>query len=103
IVIGTRSADLDVDRFLPIGDFADLLDLDLKIVRTGPIRMTAGRALVNALRQGAHLRHSLRDLLAKQHTAAARLRALADDDFDGIGLAQMIRVHAIARGQYLVD
>ena len=103
VVIGTRSADLDVDRLLPIGDLADLLDLDLKIVRAGPVRMAAGRALVDPFRQRAHLGHALGDFLAEQHAAAARLGALADDDLDGIGFAQMIGVHAVARRQHLID
>ena len=34
---------------------------------------------------------------------ANRLGTLADDDFDRIGLAQVIRIHAVARGQVLVD
>ena len=50
VVIGPRRADLDVDRLLPVGDLAQLLDLDLEIVRAGPVGMPAGRALVDALR-----------------------------------------------------
>ncbi len=37
------------------------------------------------------------DLLAEQHTAAAGLGALADDDLDGVGAAQVVGVHAVAR------
>ena len=65
--------------------------------------MAAGRALVDALRQAAHLRHAVGNLLAQQHAAAAGLGALANHDFDGIGLAQIVRVHAIARRQILID
>ena len=43
------------------------------------------------------------DLLAEQHAAAAGLGALADHHLDGVGLAQVVRVHAVARGQVLVD
>ncbi len=65
--------------------------------------MPAGAALVDALRQVAHLGDAVADLLAQQHAAAAGLGALPDDDFDRVGLAQVIRVHAVARRQVLVD
>ena len=39
----------------------------------------------------------------EQHAAAARLGALADDDLDRVGGAQVVRVHAVARRQILVD
>ena len=52
--------------------------------------MAAGRALVDALRQRAHLGDALGDLLAEQHAAAAGLGALADHDLDGIGPAQIV-------------
>ena len=32
VVIGARTADLDVDRLFPIGDLAQLKELDLQIV-----------------------------------------------------------------------
>ena len=54
-------------------------------------------------RQRAHLGDALGDLLAEQHAAAAGLGALADHHLDGVGLAQIVRVHAVARGQHLVD
>ena len=103
VIVGAGAADLDVDRLLPVGDLAQLDDLDLEIVGAGPIGMPAGRALVDALRQRAHLGDAVGDLLAEQHAAAAGLGALADDDLDGVGLAQVVRVHAVARGQVLVD
>ena len=103
IVIGPRGADLDVDRLFPIGDLAQLLDLDFEIVRPGPVGMAAGRALVDALRQRAHLGDALGDLLPEQHAAAAGLGALPDDDLDRIRLAQVVGVHAVARRQHLVD
>src|SRR5262249_59486293 len=87
IEVGPRGADLHVDGLAPVGDLPELADLDLEIVRAGPIRMAAGAALVDALRQVAHLGHAIRDLLAHQHAAAARLRALADNDPDGAGAA----------------
>src|SRR6202035_5506716 len=96
-------ADLDKDRLFPIGELAQFLDLDRQIVGTGPIRVTAGAALVNPGRQGAHLGDPLGNLLPEQHAAASRLRALANDDLDRLAGAQMARVEAIARRQYLVD
>ena len=103
VVVRAARADLDVDRLLPVGDLTDLLDLDLEIVRAGPVGMTARGALVDALRQVAHLGNAIRDLLTEQHAAAARLCALADDDLDRVGTTQVIRVHAVARRQQLVD
>jgi hypothetical protein len=49
------------------------------------------------------LRHAVGDLLAQQHAAAAGLGALADHDLDGIGAAQVVGVHAVARRQVLID
>ena len=43
------------------------------------------------------------DLLAEQHAAAARLRALPDHDLDRVGAAQVVRVEAVARRQALID
>lgn len=65
--------------------------------------MTARRALVNADGQGTHTGNTLGHLHAQQHTAATGLGALPQNDFDGIGLAQVIRVHAITRRQVLVN
>ena len=53
--------------------------------------------------QVAHLGDALGDLLAQQHAAAARLGALADHDLDRVGAAQIVRVHAVARRQILID
>ncbi len=52
VVVGPRSADLDVDRDPPVGDLAELLDLDLEIVRPGPVRVPAGAALIDPLAVG---------------------------------------------------
>ena len=103
VIVGTRRADLHVDRLLPIGDLAQFLQLDLEIVGAGPVGMTAGGALVDAFWQIAHLGDAIRNLLAQQHAAAAGLGALADDDFDGVRLAQVVGVHAVARWQVLID
>ena len=103
VVIGARGTDLDVDRLLPIGDLAQFFDLDREVVRPGPVRVAAGGALIDAGGQAAHAGDALGDLLAEQHAAAAGLGALADDDLDGVGPAQVVRVHAVAGGQVLVD
>ena len=65
--------------------------------------MAAGRALIDISRQGAHLGDAFGDLLAQQHPAAAGLGTLAQHDLDRVGLAQVVGIHAIARGQKLVD
>ncbi len=54
VVERARRADLHVDRLLPVGDFAQLLDLDDQVVGAGPVGMARGRALIDAFRQGAH-------------------------------------------------
>ena len=41
--------------------------------------------------------------MPEEHPAAAGLRALPDDDLDRVGLAQVVRVHAVARREQLVD
>ena len=65
--------------------------------------MAAGAALVDADREVAHPGDPLGDLLAEQHAAPARLGALADDDLDRVGPAQIVGVHAVARRQDLID
>ncbi len=103
VVVGAAGADLDVDRDPPVGDLAQLLDLDLEVVGSGPVRVAAGAALVDAGGQVAHLGHAVGDLVAEQHAAAARLGPLADHHLDRVGAAQVVGVHAVARGQQLVD
>ena len=65
--------------------------------------MAAGRALVDVLGQGPHLGDAVADLLAQQHAAAAGLGPLAEHHLDSIGLPQVVGVHAVARGQKLID
>ena len=103
VVVGPRRADLDVDRHLPVGDLAQLDYFDRQIVRAGPVGMAAGRALVDVLGQSPHLGDAVADLLAQQHPAAAGLGPLAEYHLDSIGLAQVVGVHAVARGQQLID
>ncbi|MNF95287.1 hypothetical protein D3C84_780320 [compost metagenome] len=103
VVVRPARADLHVDRFFPIGDFAQLGDLYRQVIGTCPVRVTAGAALVDTDRQGAHAGHPLGDFHAQQHAAATGFGALPQDDFDGVGLAQVIRVHAVARRQVLID
>ncbi len=103
VIIGACAADLDVDRLFPVGDLAQFHDLDFEIVRTGPVGMTAGGALVDALRQVAHIGNAVGNLLAEQHAAATGLGALANHDLDRVGTAQVLRVHAVTRRQILVD
>jgi hypothetical protein len=102
VVVGARGAELDVDRLLPVGDLAQLEDLDGEVVRAGPVRVPAGRALVDAGGQGAHAGDPVGDLLPEQHPAAAGLGALAEHDLDRVGLAQVGGVHPVARRQVLV-
>ncbi len=103
VEIGACATDLDIDRHFPCGDFAQFQQFDFQIVRPGPVRVTASRALVDALGQVAHLGHAVRDFLTQEHAAAAGFGPLAHDHFDRIGAAQVIWVHAIAGGQVLID
>jgi hypothetical protein len=79
------------------------VDLDLEVVGPGPVRVPRGGALVDPPREIAHLRDAVGDLVPEEHPAAARLRALADDDLDRVRAAQVVRVHAVARRQELID
>ena len=65
--------------------------------------MADGGALVDAHRQVAHRRDLVRDLEAEQDAARAGLRALADHDLDGVGLAHVVRVVAVVARRHLVD
>ena len=103
IVVGPRAADLHVDRLLPAGDLPQFEDLDLEVVRAGPVGVTAGRALVNAFGQVAHFSNAVGYFLTQQHAAPTGLGALSDHDFNGVRAAQVVGVHPVARGQVLVD
>ena len=98
-----RGPDLDVDRKLPVGDLAQLLDLDLEVVGAGPVRVAAGAPLVDAHREVPHPRDALGDLLPEEHPPAPRLRALPHHHLDGVARPQVVGVEAVARRQHLVD
>src|SRR5699024_328936 len=103
VVVGSRGCDFHVNGFFPVGDFAQFLNLQGQVVRTGPVWVTARRALVDTLGQGPHCSDTFGDLLAQQHSGATWFCTLADDHFNGVGFAQVIWVHPVARGQQLVD
>src|ERR1035438_1406616 len=71
IVRDPGGAHLHVDGYPPGGGLPEFLDLDPEVVGAGPVRVPAGRALVDALGQGPHPGHPRADLLAEQHPAAA--------------------------------
>ena len=102
VVERPASADLDIDRHFPVGDFPQFLNLDFEVVGPGPVRVPAGAALVDAFGQIAHLCHPPGDFLPQQHAAATGFGALPHDDFDGIGDPQVIGIHAVARRQVLI-
>jgi hypothetical protein len=103
IVGDAGRTDLDRDRHLVIGHFADFLQLHIEIVGPHPVGMAAAAALVDAGRQVAHLGHFLGHLQAQQHAAGAGLGALAGADLDHVGFLQIIGVHAVAARQILHD
>ena len=96
VIAGTGGADLHVYWLFPVGDLAKLKYLDRQIVGPGPVGVPAGATLVDDLRQGAHAGDALGDFLAQQHSAAAGLGPLSDDDLARISPAQIVRVHPIA-------
>ena len=96
VVVRARRPDLHVDRDLPACGFAQLLDLDTQIVGPGPIGMPARRSLVDAGGERPHLRDAVTHLLAQQHAAAARLRALPDHHLDRVGLLEVGGVEPVA-------
>ena len=59
--------------------------------------------MVDARGERSHASDSFADFLAEQHAAAARLRSLADDQFDGVRFAKIVRVEAVSRRQALID
>ncbi len=103
VVIDARGAELELDRDLPIGRLADLLDLEREIVGPEPVGMARRRALVDAGGQRAHLGHLVGHLLAHQMPAKADLAALADEELASIGEPQMMRVEAVARLDALIE
>ena len=103
IELDTGGADLDQDRNLVVGDLPKFVNLDLQIIRPGPVRMPASTALVDSGWKISHLRDAFGDFLSEQHAATARLRALTDYDLERVGTTHVIRIQTIARWQYLID
>ena len=103
VVIDARRAELELDRDLPVGRLAHLLDLERKIVGAEPVWMARRRALIDAGRQRAHLGHLIGHLLAHQMAAETDLAALADEEFASIRQPQMMRVEAVARLDALIE
>src|SRR5262249_52490544 len=85
IVIDAGGTKLQLDRNLSVSGLADLLDLEREIVRAEPVGMARGRALIDAGRQRAHLRHLVRHLLAHEMAAESNLAALPDEELAGVG------------------
>ena len=102
VVVHARGAELELDRDLVVRRLADLLDLQRQVVRPEPVGVAGGRALVDAGRQRAHLRHLLGHLLAHQVAAEADLAALADEELGGVGEHQVVRVEPVPALDHLV-
>src|SRR6185312_9453643 len=103
VVIDAGGAELQLDRNLAVGGLTDLVDLEGEIIGAQPVRMARRRALIDAGRQRAHLRHLVGDLLAHEVAAEADLAALADEELTGVGQPQVMRVEAVARLDALVE
>ena len=76
------------------------MDLDLKVVRPGEIRMTAGAALVDACGESTHLGDSLSNFLAKQNAPTTRLGTLANYHFDSVGTKRLLVRYARLRRDF---
>ena len=103
VLLDAAGGELEDDRHAVVGRLAQLLDLDREVVAAEEVGVARGRALVDADGQRAHLRDLLADLHAEQHPAGAGLGALADDDLDRIGHAQVLEIEPVARRRHLVD
>ena len=103
VVIDPRRAQLELDRDLPVGRLADLLDLERKVVRAQPVGVTRGRALVDPGRKRTHLGHLVGHLLTHQVPAKAHLAALPDEELAAIGQHQVVRVEPVPRLDALVE
>ena len=53
VEVSPGGSDLHEDRLLPISQFSQLCDLDLEVIRSRPIGMTASTPLIDSLRQVA--------------------------------------------------
>jgi hypothetical protein len=103
VVVDPRGTQLELDRDLVVGCLPDLLDLQGEVVGADPVGVACRGPLVNAGGQGAHLGHLLGDLLAHEVTAQTDLAALADEELDGIGKHEVVRVEAVAALDDLVE
>src|SRR5690606_11792225 len=103
VVIDASRAQLELDRYLVIGRFADLLDLQREVVRSQPVGMTCRRSLVDAGRQRSHFGNLVGYLLTHQMPAEADLAALTDEELAGVGEPEMVRIEAVARLDALVQ
>ena len=103
VVVDARRTELELDRDLAVGRFADLLDLERQIVGSQPVGMARRRALVDPAGQRAHFGDLIGDLLAHEVAAETDLAPLADEELAAIGQAQMVRVEAVARLDALIE
>ena len=103
VVEDTARAHLDEDRDLPVGRFANFLDLDDHVVRPEKIRMPRRAALVDSDRQVALFGDRARDFGAQQQPPGSGLGALSDRQLDRVGHAHVMHVDAVAGRQDLVD
>ena len=95
VVVHARGAELQLDRDLVVGGLAGLLDLETEVIGAEPVGVARRAALVDPRGQRAHLGHLLGHLLAHQVAAEADLAALADEELDGVGQHQMVRVEPV--------
>ena len=104
VVVGARRADLDEDRLLPVGDLAQFLDLDLEVIRTGPVGVATGAALIDALRAGRASPATRSEIFwPSSMPPPPGLAPWPDHDLDRVRATQIVGVHAVARREQLVD
>ena len=102
IKIWACASNLHINRLFPTSDFSQLEDLDLKVIRTSPIRMPTRRTLVDASRKISHFSNAIINFLTKKHATTAWFCALPNNHLYSVGTPQIIGVHAVARRQILI-
>src|SRR5215204_3919953 len=95
VVVHARGAQLQLDRDLVVGGLSGLLDLEAEVIGAEPVGVAGRASLVDPGGKGAHLGNLLGHLLAHQVATEAHLAALSDEELDGVGQHQVVRVEPV--------
>src|SRR4029077_21297252 len=89
--VPARGPELELDRDLAVGRFAQFIDLEREVIGAEPVGMASRRALIDSGRARTHLGDLIGHLLAHEMAAEADLAALPDEDFARVREPQMVR------------